>query len=72
VTLHEVQTAVDWIFTERGDDTKCGGDAEAMHFREDTLYRSILEEVASGNPDAPAMARLALTTQELGFSRWCA
>lgn len=45
-------------------------DDEAAHGEEDDLYRDVLEEIATGNPDPVGLARVALATQEIEFHRW--
>jgi hypothetical protein len=48
-------------------------DDERAHAREDELYRDVLSAIAEGRCGDPAeCARLALTTQEINFNRWCA
>jgi hypothetical protein len=46
-------------------------DDGSAHFIEDQLYRDIVAAVAGGAADAIAMARLALSTRRLDFSRAC-
>lgn len=45
-------------------------DAEMAHITEDELYETVLKEVVKGNPEAVAMAKVALTSQKIGFSKW--
>ena len=47
-------------------------DDEKAHVLEDQLYKAVLEAVVEGDPDAKIMAEMALTTQDVDFSRWCA
>lgn len=50
------------------------GDSEHAHGEEDAVWESVLEYVAhhSTDPLAAAMARSALTTNAIRFSRWYA
>ena len=47
-------------------------DPETAHSDEDALYRTVLQAIADGHPDAQRLAQAALQTQTGGFSRWCA
>jgi hypothetical protein len=47
-------------------------DPEVAHYDEDRLHQSVLALIADGHPDAAAIARAALTTTDLDFSRWYA
>ncbi len=47
-------------------------DPELAHSNEDSLYWSVLDAVANGNPNAIDMAKEALKTKEIDFPRWCA
>ena len=47
-------------------------DPEVGHEDEDDLHHAILMEAAKGNPDVAQMAKEALKTDELTFSRWYA
>lgn len=47
-------------------------DDETAHGMEDALWADVLRAIAAGDADAPALARAALTTQEMNFSRWTA
>jgi hypothetical protein len=50
-----------------------GYDDESAHAREDELWADVLEAIASGKGDPPAdLARAALATREIAFSRWYA
>lgn len=50
-----------------------GGDYEAAHDIEDTLYIALLTEIANGKCHDPKQcAKEALETQKLEFPRWCA
>jgi hypothetical protein len=49
------------------------GDDEAAHSEEDGLHRKVLGAIAAGEAESPAeCARIALTTNEINFHRWCA
>jgi len=46
-------------------------DNDAAHSAEDYLWEEVLEAIANGTARDPvAMARLALTTRDLKFTRW--
>lgn len=47
-------------------------DPELAHSNEDSLYWSVLDAVANGNPNAIDMAKEALKSKEIEFARWCA
>jgi hypothetical protein len=47
-------------------------DDEAAHSNVDALHRDVLRAIADGHPDAKKLAALALKTQGIDFSRWCA
>ncbi len=47
-------------------------DPEAAHAIEDQLYREVLEEIAKGESDAAELAKTALLSRELLFTRRCA
>jgi tellurite resistance protein len=52
---------------------KMRGDSEVAHSEEDSLRAAVLKAIADGTAeDAREMARLALTTSEISFARWCA
>lgn len=46
-------------------------DFEGAHELEDDLYEAVLKEVVSGNQESKEMARIALQTREINFSRYC-
>jgi phosphosulfolactate phosphohydrolase-like enzyme len=49
------------------------GDDERQHALEDALYASVLKAIANGTADDPVgLARLAITSSRIKFSRWCA
>jgi hypothetical protein len=45
------------------------GDSEVAHSREGDLWRDVLRAIAEGAPDAAALAREALKTEDLSFAR---
>lgn len=45
---------------------------ESAHCAEDELYADVLRAIADGAPDAGKLARAALKTKDLNFSRWYA
>ena len=47
-------------------------DPKLAHSNEDSLYWSVLDAVANGNPNAVEMAKEALKSKEIEFARWCA
>lgn len=48
-------------------------DSESAHADEDRLHSAVLHAIADGHCDDPAaLARAALATEELTFSRWYA
>lgn len=47
-------------------------DDESAHGAEDRLHVDVLRAVAAGHPDAAALAREALKTDDIDFARWCA
>ncbi len=52
---------------------KHSGDDEVAHSMEDDLHQCVLMAIANQTAVEPvAMARLALTTLEMDFERWCA
>lgn len=65
MTLQDVKNNVLKIYEMKGDD-------EAAHGEEDRLYEDVLREMVAGNPEAQEMAKEALKTQDINFSRWCA
>lgn len=48
------------------------GDDEGAHSEEDRLRGDVLRAIAGGNPNAAELARIALLTDDIEFSRWCA
>jgi len=48
------------------------GDHEKAHSLEDELYRDVLVAICKGTPNYKQLALMALQTQKLDFSRWCA
>jgi hypothetical protein len=48
------------------------GDDEAAHVAEDAFRAAVLVDIASGAPNAAALAAIALRTEEIDFARWCA
>ena len=47
-------------------------DDEAAHSREDELREDVLQAIADGADNAQALAKLALTTNDIVFCRWYA
>ena len=51
----------------------CQHDDEVAHSKEDALRADVLAAIADGTCEDPReCARLALTTDDLDFCRWCA
>jgi hypothetical protein len=48
------------------------GDDERAHGEEDEFRGDVLRAIADGAPNTQELARLALTTGEIDFQRWCA
>lgn len=49
------------------------GDYEAQHALQDALYVDVLYAIAYGTcENAPTVAAVALTVEEMDFPRWCA
>lgn len=49
-----------------------GHDDEAAHSLEDSLFEAVLREVANGNSESQKLAKEALKSLKIEFSRWCA
>jgi hypothetical protein len=47
-------------------------DFEAAHSEEDELLAEVLQAIAEGVENAPALAKAALTSLDIEFSRYCA
>lgn len=47
-------------------------DDEVAHTEEDRLHQEVLAAIADGAPNAAELAREALKTSKINFSRWCA
>jgi hypothetical protein len=66
MTPETIQRAVDTI-------REMQRDPESAHFYEKALHQAVLAAIAVGRVDDPAeCARVALTTAEMTFPRWCA
>lgn len=48
------------------------GDAEIAHLVEDQIRDDVLRAIANGADAPAALARRALETGKISFSRWCA
>lgn len=67
-TVEDVQKLLDAIPKMKGI---YGIRSEEAHMAEDELWRAVLRAIATGAAvDGASMARLALTTAGLDFSRW--
>ncbi len=65
MTIEEAQRRVDVIAASVGDD-------EGAHIEEDSLRNDILVAIAGGDANPVGLAMIALKTNDLNFSRWCA
>ena len=66
MTVADVEHRLDKIERKRGDD-------EVAHSWEDELHQDVLRAIADGQcSDPAAIARTALLSDEIEFSRWCA
>lgn len=66
MTIDEIKKRINEIRERSGDD-------ESAHGLEDKLYYDILVSIADGSTDdAQGIAREAIKTQAIRFSRWCA
>jgi len=65
MTEQEVLDRIEVIRAKQSDD-------EAAHWREDELREDVLQAIADGAPNAQSLAKLALTTNDIVFCRWCA
>jgi len=66
MTISTVEAEVQRIAAMVADD-------ESAHVAEDELHQSVLAYIAEhGDALSAALARAALATTEISFSRWCA
>lgn len=65
MTISEAERRVAHVVSIAGDD-------ENAHGAEDELREAVLEQIAQGHPHAAALARVALRTGDIEFSRWYA
>lgn len=66
MTIQDVQVALNNIRDSKDDD-------EVAHSMEDDLHQAVLLAIADGTAEEPKiMARLALESLNINFSRWCA
>ena len=65
LTVYAVESVVRTI-------SRMSKDAEAAHGLEDTLHQDVLKAIAEGRtPDARALAKAALKSQDISFGRFC-
>lgn len=64
MTISEVKKQVAYMKTIIHDD-------EAAHQCEDNLWQSVLQAIAEGAENPVELAKAALETKDIGFSRWC-
>ncbi len=58
-----------WVLKLKG----MAGDDECAHSEEDAIHRRVLSAIAEGKCTDPAeCSRLAISTDEIDFARWCA
>ncbi len=66
MTINELIMMIGKIERKKGDD-------EAAHCLEDDMRERVLQAIAAGDCMDPAeLARIALTSSEIPFERWCA
>ncbi len=66
MTPDDVRALLTAIVSHEGDD-------ETQHGLEDSMYRLVLEAIATDKCDDPAgCAKVALTSSDFDFARWCA
>lgn len=66
MNVKDVQSRVNEIRSRSGDD-------EDAHGLEDVLHQDVLKAIATGECEDPVeCAKLALTTLDIKFARWCA
>lgn len=66
MTIKDVEERLSQIRSERLD-------AEVAHSLEDSLHQLLLASIAEGTCEDPVeCAKLALTSQQISFPRWCA
>ena len=66
MTVEEIERRLGIISRKHGDD-------EMQHVAEDKLHQDVLRAIAEGNCANPAeLAKAALESLKLYFSRWCA
>lgn len=70
MTVDEARKRMDEIKDQYSP--KGWNDHESLHSMEDDLRADVLRAIANGSPDAVELARIALETDDLDFSRWCA
>lgn len=65
MNVQEIKDEVEAIRADASDD-------ERAHGNEDVLHQRVLRAIADGADNAPELAREALRTLDIDFSRWCA
>jgi hypothetical protein len=63
LTVEDIKRRVAKIDAEKDDD-------ETAHGSEDQLWEDVLKAIADGAEDPAALAREALKTRDIEFSRW--
>jgi hypothetical protein len=76
LTVEDVEAAVRELAADKPADAyDIWPDSEASHSNEDAIREAVIEAIAIGqlsDVDAQRACLAALSTRELGFSRWCA
>ncbi len=68
LTINEIKERLKTIKRIAEEDN----DDEVAHSREDELYQDVLKAISEGHPNAIELAKLALTSSNITFCRWCA
>ena len=66
ITVKEVKDIVN-SFTDIQN-----ADWEGMHIEEDDMYEDVLRAIAEGDPHSKLLAREALKSKNVNFTRWYA
>ena len=69
MTVEQVKRAVERVRQIATEDVR---DNELAHKVTDRLWRNVLRSIARGESNAAELAREALKTEEIAFTRWYA
>ena len=69
ITVKEVKKIVNSLANGMNADW---ADYEDMHIEEDDMYEDVLRAIAEGNPYSKLLAREALKSKNVKFTRWYA